>query len=43
MIIFMQKIKDIEWFFSAKLLIKECCNLIEQATQMVTANQKSQF
>ena len=36
MIISMQKIKDIDWFFPVTLLIKESWNLIEQSKQLAS-------
>ena len=40
MIISVQKIKDIYWFFLALLLIKKSFNLIGWETQQTTLNQK---
>ena len=40
MIISVQKIKDISWFFPVLLLIKESFNLIGCETQQNTFNQK---
>ena len=40
MIISMQKIKDINWFFLVLLLIKESFNLTRWETQEATPNQK---
>ena len=40
MIIFMQKIKDVNWFFPFLMLIKEFFNLIGWETQQATPIQK---
>ena len=41
MIIIMQIIKNIKWFFTISLVIKESFNLIGWEAQQVATNQKS--